>query len=291
MPSQAARPAPAPPPPDILPTLFGAGYGTYAVRKDTFILSFLLHALGVIVLVTSGVYITSHRKEIKQHVVAVLTDYSPIALPPAPDEAGGGGGGGDRDKLEASKGSPPKFAREQFSPPAIVIRNSAPKLPVEPTVVGPPQLHLPNLGQLGDPLSNILGSPSSGPGSGSGIGSGSGGGVGPGYGPGVGPGHGGGIGGGAYRVGGGVSPPRVIEDPNPEFSEEARKAKYQGTVILWLIVGVDGRAHDIRIQRSIGMGLDEKAIEAVRRWRFEPGRKDGHPVPVQINVEVNFRLY
>jgi TonB family protein len=123
------------------------------------------------------------------------------------------------------------------------------------------------------------------------VGSGSGGGVGSGRGPGVGPGWGGGIGGGAYRVGGGVTAPRVIYSPDPEFSEEARKAKFQGTVVLWLIVGPDGRPHEVGVYRSLGVGLDEKAIEAIRQWRFEPGRKDGIPVAVQLNVEVSFRLY
>lgn len=88
-----------------------------------------------------------------------------------------------------------------------------------------------------------------------------------------------------------MTAPRVLYAPDPEFSEEARKAKYQGTVVLWLVVGADGHTHDIRVQRSLGMGLDEKAIEAIRRWRFEPARKDGNPVAVQVNVEVNFRLY
>jgi TonB family protein len=173
----------------------------------------------------------------------------------------------------------------------VIVRNENPKLAVEPTVVVPPRISLPTTGPLGDPLSNVLGPPSSGTGSGGGIGSGSGGGVGSGRGPGVGPGYGGGIGGGVYRVGGGVSAPRALYAPDPEYSEEARKAKYQGTVVLWVIVGPDGRPHDIRIQRSVGMGLDEKAIEAVRTWKFEPARKDGQPVAVQINVEVNFRLY
>ena len=175
----------------------------------------------------------------------------------------------------------------------VVIRNENPRLPVEPTVVVPPEIHLAlqQSGPLGDPLSSILSTPSSGIGSGGGIGSGSGGGVGSGRGPGVGPGWGGGIGGGAYTIGGGVTAPRVIYAPEPEFSEEARKTKFQGTVVLWLIVGTDGRTRDIRIYRSLGMGLDEKAIEALRRWRFEPGRKDGVPVAVQVTVEVNFRLY
>ena len=173
----------------------------------------------------------------------------------------------------------------------MVVRNENPKLAIEPTVVGPPQIQLPQFGVVGDPLSNVFGPPSNGIGSGGGIGSGSGGGVGSGRGPGVGPGWGGGIGGGAYRVGGGVTAPRVIYSPDPDFSEEARKARFQGTVVLWVIVGTDGRTHDIRVFRSLGMGLDEKAIEAIRQWRFEPGRKNGIPVAVQVNVEVNFRLY
>jgi TonB family protein len=144
---------------------------------------------------------------------------------------------------------------------------------------------------MGDPLSKIIGPPSNGTGSGGGIGSGSGGGVGSGRGGGVGPGYGGGIGGGAYRVGGGVSAPRTLYAPDPEYSEEARKAKYQGTVILWVVVGANGRVQDVRVQRSLGMGLDERAIESVKQWKFEPARKDGQAVPVQINVEVNFRLY
>jgi TonB family protein len=92
-------------------------------------------------------------------------------------------------------------------------------------------------------------------------------------------------------VGGGVSAPRPIYDPDPEYSEQARQAKYQGAVLLWVVVGPDGRPRDIRVQRSLGMGLDEKAIEAVKQWRFEPARKDGQPVAVQVNIEVNFRLY
>lgn len=99
------------------------------------------------------------------------------------------------------------------------------------------------------------------------------------------------MGGGVYKVGGGVSAPEAIYSPDPQYSDEARKAHYQGTVILWVIVGADGRPRDVKIARSLGMGLDEKAIEAVRTWRFAPATKDGRPVAVQINVEVNFRLY
>lgn len=277
----------------ILPTLFGEGYGQYETRRSTFVLSFLAHTLAVAMLVLAGRFVSEHRHEVRQQVVGIVTDLSPYVLPPSRSKAGGGGGGGDRDKLAASKGKLPRFSREQLAPPVVVIRNENPKLPVEATVVVPPEINLllPQTGALGDPLSSILGPPSSGIGSGGGIGSGSGGGVGSGRGPGVGPGWGGGIGGGAYRIGGGVTAPRVIYAPDPEFSEEARKTKYQGTVVLWLIVGADGRSRDIRILQSLGMGLDEKAIEALRHWRFEPGRKDGIPVAVQVNVEVNFHLY
>ena len=275
----------------ILPTLFGEGYGSYRMHSLTFVFSFLGHVLLAAALLASGHFVVTHRQQIQQQVVGVITDISPYILPPSKSQSGGGGGGGDRDKLQASKGALPKFAREQLAPPAAVVRNESPKLPVEPTVVVPPDILLPHTGPLGDPLSSVLGPPSNGTGSGGGIGSGSGGGVGSGTGPGVGPGHGGGIGGGAYRVGGGVSAPRPIYAPDPEFSDEARKAKYQGTVILWVVVGPDGRTHDIRIQRTLGMGLDEKAIQAVSQWRFEPARKDGMPVAVQVNIEVTFRLY
>lgn len=278
------------PQPNPFPTLTGEGYGAYRTRPSAFVFSFGLNAIAVILLVLSGHWVVQHREQIRQHVVGLVTDISPYTLPPSAKQSGGGGGGGDRDKLAASKGALPKQSREQITPPAVVVRNEAPKLTVDPTVVAP-QIQIATNGPLGDPLSNILGPPSNGTGSGGGIGSGSGGGVGSGRGPGVGPGYGGGIGGGVYHVGGGVSAPRAIFAPDPEYSEEARKAKYQGTVVLYMIVGPDGRARDIRVVRSVGMGLDEKAIEAVRTWKFDPARRDGQAVAVQINVEVSFRLY
>ena len=277
----------------ILPTLFGEGYGLYKTKRGTFVFSFLCHIVAGALLVASGKFVVEHRQQIHQQVVAIATEVTPYILPASSSTAGGGGGGGDRDKLAASKGTLPRFSREQLTPPSAIVRNENPKLAAEPTVIVPPEIHLslPTTGPLGDPLSAVLGPPSNGTGSGGGIGSGSGGGVGSGRGPGVGPGWGGGIGGGAYRVGGGVSAPRALFSPDPEFSDEARKAKHQGTVVLWVVVGPDGRTHDIRVQRSLGMGLDEKAIEAVQRWKFEPAKKDGVAVAVQVAVEVNFRLY
>ena len=94
----------------------------------------------------------------------------------------------------------------------------------------------------------------------------------------------------AFRIGGGVSAPVPIYKPEPEYSEDARAAKFQGTVMLAVVIGVDGKASSIIVVRSLGMGLDEKAIDAVQKWRFKPGFKDGKPVPVKANLEVNFRL-
>jgi TonB family protein len=99
------------------------------------------------------------------------------------------------------------------------------------------------------------------------------------------------MGGGAFHMGQGATQPRPIFDPDPEFSEEARKAKYQGTCVLGLVVDANGIPTNIRVITSLGMGLDEKAIEAVKTWRFEPAMKDGHPVPYAMSLEVDFHLY
>jgi TonB family protein len=97
--------------------------------------------------------------------------------------------------------------------------------------------------------------------------------------------------GGVYRIGGGVSPPRPIYAPDPDYADEARRERIQGTCFLWLVVSAEGLPRDIRVKQPLGHGLDEKAIEAVKRWRFEPAQKDGKPVAVMINVEVTFHLY
>ncbi len=276
-------------------------WGESSNTKSASVGSILLHSAAIAGLIY--ISIAGTRVTIKKAPPAIDTAvliapppavYTPVKAPAVEKAGGGGGGGGDHDKLQAPKGRLPKQSMEQFTPPAMVLHNDHPVLPKEPSVVMPPTVrladnHLPN---LGDPMSRIpSGPPSNGTGSGGGIGSGAGGGVGSGEGPGVGPGRGGGFGGGVFTVGGGVSPPKGIYTPDPEYSEEARKAKYQGVVVLWLIVNPDGRPRDIKVARSLGMGLDQKAIEAVRNWKFEPAKKDGQPVAVQINVEVNFRLY
>jgi TonB family protein len=92
------------------------------------------------------------------------------------------------------------------------------------------------------------------------------------------------------RVGNGVSAPRLLYKEEPQYSEEARSAKYQGTVLLRIVVDVDGKAKDIDVVNGLGLGLDEQAVVAVQRWKFKPGEKDGLPVPVLANIEINFKL-
>jgi TonB family protein len=164
---------------------------------------------------------------------------------------------------------------------------------IQATLLGPPDLKIPspNMDNFGDPLAKLL-SNSGGPGGGSGIGSGTGTGIGSGEGGGLGPGSGGGTGGGAYHPGtGGVGYPSCVYCPDPKYSEEARKAKYQGTVVLQAVITPDGRATEIQVVKGPGLGLEEKAVEAVKQWRFKPANgPGGKPVPVIVPIEVTFRL-
>ena len=110
------------------------------------------------------------------------------------------------------------------------------------------------------------------------------------FGSGAGASSGSSSGSGVYRIGGPVTAPTVVARVEPDYSEEARKAKYQGTVILSIEVGADGVPRNIKVARSLGLGLDEKAIEAVKQWRFRPGQKEGQAVATAVNLEVTFRL-
>jgi TonB family protein len=275
----------------------GGSWGYTQSRKQSAFASFLIHVAAIGGVLTLSLMPTKPKesKPIPEHVTLIAPSKDVYMLPPSIQEAAGGGGGGDLSKIIAPKGRLPKLAMQQITPPAMVVRNENPKLAVEPTVVVPPKVEIASskIPNLGDPAAPVMprAPASNGTGSGGGIGSGSGGGVGKGTGPGVGEGRGGGIGGGVFRVGGGVLAPRPLSTPDPEYTDEARRAKYQGTCILGMIVGPDGKPRDIRVQRSIGMGLDKKAIEAVQQWRFSPATKDGQAVAVQISVEVSFKLY
>ena len=261
-------------------------WGLYATNPKSMAYSLALQGTVVALLFTVS-FNKTVQNHIKETVLLIAPDLAP--LKPQKDISQGGGGGGNRSPIPEAKGRLPKVSTKQFVPPTEVVLNEHPRLAMVPTIIAPPDVPNNNMPNIGNPLAAI-GPPSNGMGSGGGIGSGRGGGVGPGDGAGYGPGSGGGFGGGAFRVGGGVSQPAVIYKVDPEYSEEARKAKYSGTVLLQLIVDVDGKAKAIKVVKGVGLGLDEKAVEAVQKWKFTPGKKNGSPVAVYATVEVNFRL-
>jgi TonB family protein len=275
--------------PDVLPSLLGSPQGAYAHRSTNFLWSLLLHTLAIATLV---------------FFVRVTPDWAWNGRPPdkgklrdAPFVLGCdaikvcGGGGSGHDERPSSRGVLPRISRMQFTPPTVHTPNPNPQLSMETTVVSPDIEQPAMKGQVGDPFEGAQGPPSDGKNGGNGIGNSNqpAGGIGPAETPGAGPGPNLGIHGNPRM--GGIKPPQTIFAPDPEYSEEGRKIKVQGAVVLWVVVSADGLVRDVRVQRSLGFGLDEKAVEAVRRWKFKPASIDEQPVAVQINVEVRFRLY
>ena len=234
---------------------------------------------------------------------------------PKQEKAGGGGGGGRQEKLEASNGKLPQadlripqVVAPDPHPP--VIKN--PALPMPATLDADPALFPPDTRNLnyGDPKSRST-TPSSGPGTGNGIGSGTGGGVGPGSGGGYGPGEGGNTGGGSRHEGGGgpggggggtdyskvfsgkdvTSKARILDKPEPQYTEAARKNQITGTVVIRAVFSSSGQVTNIVAVSKLPDGLTEKAIAAARQIRFVPATKDGRPVSMYMQLEYNFNLY
>ena len=226
--------------------------------------------------------------EAKNKVNVTPLDISPYMakLPAGANKAGGGGGGNNHTLTPTSKGKVPKFQWTQFTPPQAKIQNLNPKLAMDPSLLGPPDLKVasPNMANFGDPLAKNV-TDSLGNGNGTGIGSGSGGGLGP--------GEGGGTGGGTFRAGvNGVGSPMCIYCPQPEYSDEARKAKYQGTVLLDVTVTADGRVLNPQVLKGPGLGLEEKAMAQVKNWKMRPAvGPSGKPVNCRVQIEVTFHLY
>src|SRR5438270_3916862 len=181
---------------EILPTLFGKGYGTYPVRRANFAVSVAMHALAALLLAAMGL-MTIHTRSQKIDRSMSVTGLVPYVPPVGSKVTAGGGGGGDAGKLAASRGLLPQAARQQIAAPAVVISNRHPRLAVTPTIVAP-DLKLPQTTQAGNPISDLM-TPSNGTGVRAGIGSGEGGGVGSGHGEGWGFGLGGGFGGGVFH--------------------------------------------------------------------------------------------
>jgi len=259
-------------------------------------------AVGTATVVNAGILaliIFMGARAIIQHInppmITTPIDVGSFKLdaPKSAQAAGGGGGGGSHDLVDPIKGKLPKLERAPITPPMIPILEK-PKLAMEPAIAVQDNIKLPDnqLPDIGVHSSVNVTTLSNGQGTGGGMGTGSGGGLGSGTGNGYGPGTGGNTGGGVFRVGGQISAPQPLLTPEAEFSDEARRAKYQGEVMITLIVDAQGNPQNPRVVRPLGMGLDEKALEAVRKYKFKPALKDGKtPVPVIITIAVNFRLY
>jgi periplasmic protein TonB len=260
-------------------------WGLYGYNKRAGLWSLVLH-VSAIALAFALAATPVAQTVLRKTAILVAPD-----IPPYVSKAPRPGGGGDRSPLPASRGRLPKFASRQFTPPAAVVDNPDPKLSMEPTLVLPLDANVPNvdMAQYGDPQAPV-GPSSNGQGSGSGIGNrGCCGGVGDGVGPGYSTGaerHGPPV----YQAGGSVTRPVVIYHVEPDYSDEARRAKVEGVVTIYFEVNERGLPQNLRIFRPLGMGLDEKAIEAVLKWRFRPGYKDGKPVTVTSQIVITFRL-
>jgi TonB family protein len=260
--------------------------------RSSTVLSVFLHIVIIAVILWAGM--AAHGP-----VVDTATTIAPIQFtlydPPPPPVLhvakvrGGGGGGGAHQLIAPTRGSLPKFVARTPVIPLEPPKIDPPKLPVEPAapVRLPQENPMPNLGV---PQSKQVAMVSQGDGSGNGFGFGLGGGIGSGHGAGQGPGSGRGYGGGLMSVGGGVSAPQVIHSVQPQFTPEARRANFQGVVAIQLIVDSQGFPQDVRVVRRLGMGLDEEAIEAVKQYRFRPAMYEGHPVSVQMIIDVDFHL-
>lgn len=218
-----------------------------------------------------------------------------------PGPGGGGGGGGLQDapkptramrKGHSKVNSPvptPEPVPIEPPPPPKPQTLPAESLPaIQAPIVPAPADARPQVGVLDQPPSPVP--PAHGPGTGGGAGTGTGTGIGPGNGSGVGPGSGGGTGGGPYRPGSGILPPRLAYEVKPDYTEEARQRNIEGDVTLQIIVRRDGTVGDVRVVRGLGYGLDQRAVEAVRQFRFQPATRLGTPVDVVVTIDVTFEL-
>ena len=236
-----------------------------------------------------------------------------------PGPGGGGGGGGLRQPQPVAKAQmktvaalrspipPPKRLEtrkpdpQRVTPPPPPVVQAVAK-PVDPPPPAPrpaitPQVVAPVVTASADPIDRAgvpteaaAESPSQGSGSGGGAGTGQGTGLGEGSGAGIGPGSGGGTGGGPYRPGSGITPPQLLREVKPEFPDEARRRGVEGDVVLEIVVRSDGTVGDVKVLQGLGGGLDRKAIDAVRQWRFSPAKRYGTPVDVLVEVAVEFKL-
>ena len=252
----------------ILPSLFGITHSN-ASRSTKILWSVALHGTALLFLLwlsQIALWRMNKQDQHSYHIAEVV--FAPSS-----------GGGGAHTLLAPSRGALPQTKPQQLAPPTTQTLPT-PALPVQQSVVAP--MVKADLAPVGDPFHGVLSLPSDGTGHGGGIGQGCCGGVGSGTGTDA----------GEYPIAGkgGVTIPRVIYDPDPDYTDAARLDRLRGTVALWIVVGTDGHVQDVHLVRGLGFGLDEKAMEAVRKWRFEPARKDGQPIAVRVGVDVDFNM-
>jgi TonB family protein len=277
-----------------------------------FAASTLLHlaTVAAIALLTLGV---------REAVTEARVNREPVRLVflAVPGPGGGGGGGGLKQPTPPAKAKlegksalrspvrteprrprvepkpepprPPEPAPRPVEKPRDepVSQQAPPVPPVEAPVASVPA---DDRNQAGVPEAPPQAPPSQGPGTGGGSGTGQGTGMGEGKGTGIGPGEGGGTGGGPYRPGSGITPPNLLREVKPQYTEEARRRGIEGDVELEIVVRADGTVGSVKVIRRLGSGLDERAAEAVRQWRFSPARRFGTPVDVLVEVAVEFKL-
>jgi periplasmic protein TonB len=294
--------------PSVFSDLEGLAQERAQVRTRSWeakMVSVVIHVLFIGFLVYLTILRNAAIEEQNKNVVEVT---SPIYSPQGMDdkEGGGGGGGGKNQPTPPATGRMAETARIQLIPPDP--DNPKPLIPADELMAQTPTVQMPidipqdqslPIGDISAPPNYSL---SSGSGTGGGIGTGTGTGIGPGKGSGVGPGAGGGMGGGEgggigngvgpYVVGNGVKEPVPLVQPLPPYTEEARKARTEGIVVLQAIIRKNGTVDSFKVVRGLGFGLDESAINTIAtKWRFKPGTFKGSPVDVVANIEVRFRMF
>jgi TonB family protein len=261
--------------------------GMNASPKRSWLISLLVHAAVFVLLVATGKV---------THVLPRFQDHGSIVFPSdlvkyqVTRNEKVGGGGGRNEPNPPSKGVLPKVSPRPFVPPTTHAVNQQPVLSMDMAIFGAPAIAVPLLDlKIGDP-NGVLGPASDGPGGPNGIGNHGRDGVGDrdksGYGPGDEPGFGSATPG--FRDD--VTPPKLLSKIEPEYSDEARKAQLQGSVFLRIVVDERGHAESIEVTQGLGLGLDERAVEAVRKWRFRSAMRGKRPVPASAIVQVVFRL-
>ena len=241
-----------------------------------------------------------------------IKDTAPVRLVFLMTPGPGGGGGGSGMKVPVKKVSVPAPPVRRTPPPPRPVMVDPPR-PVEPPRIDPPKIEPPKVDPPVVPPAQTVQAPiipapadqntrpgvlnqapvalvGAGPGRNGGAGTGSGGGIGEGQGAGIGPGSGGGVGGGPLRPGSGIEPPTLVKEVKPTYTDQARRRSIEGDVLLEIVVRRYGSVGGLRVLRSLGAGLDEKAAEAVRQWRIGPATRQGVPVDVVVEVSVEFSL-